>query len=180
MVSSQVSVISQLSRIQPDAHRAGFGTASIGIRTSLRDQLMQDDFFHLSLQCVHPSHPYHGIAGFQPLGHTCIPGQLWHQQLHTPICRLVSFNQVRMEPLCQDEVAVQYGSALPQIPPPHTSVLTDRMQRLFRQLQLGNPIDANVGIGEPVHVSFLLMMFSQIAERFWFWIVALRGADVGN
>lgn len=82
--------------------------------------------------------------------------------------------------LCQDEVAVQYGSALPQIPPPHTSVLTDRMQRLFRQLQLGNPIDANVGIGEPVHVSFLLMMFSQIAERFWFWIVALRGADVGN
>ncbi len=102
MVSSRVSVISQLSRIQPDAHRAGFGTASIGIRTSLHDQLMQDDFFHLSLQCVHPSHPCHGIAGFQPLGHTCIPGQLWHQQLHTPICRLVSFNQVRMEPLCQD------------------------------------------------------------------------------
>lgn len=101
MVSSRVSVISQLSRIQPDAHRAGFGTASIGIRTSLHDQLMQDDFFHLSLQCVHPSHPCHGIAGFQPLGHTCIPGQLWHQQLHTPICRLVSFNQVRMEPRCR-------------------------------------------------------------------------------
>ena len=83
-----------------------------------------------------------------------------------------------MEPLCQDEVAVQHGSALLQIPPPHTSVLTDRMQRLFRQLQLGNPIGANAGIGEPVHVSFLLMMFSQIAERFW--TVALRGADVGN
>ena len=37
---------------------------------------------------------------------------------------------------------------------------------------------ANAGIGEPVHVSFLLMMFSQIAERFG--TVALRGADVGN
>ena len=117
-------------------------------------------------------------AGFQPLGHDCIPGQLWHQQLHPPICRLVSFNQVRIEPLRQDEVAVQHGPAFLQIPPPHTSVLPDRMHRLFRQLQLGNPIGANAVTGEPVRVSCLLMMFSQIAERFW--TVALRGADVGN
>lgn len=99
-------------------------------------------------------------AGFQPLGHACIPGQLWHQQLHPPICRLVSFNQVRIEPLRQDEVTVQHGPAFLQIPPPHTSVLPDRMHRLFRQLQLGNPIGANAVTGEPVRVSCLLMMFS--------------------
>ena len=83
-----------------------------------------------------------------------------------------------MEPLCQDEVTVQHGLVFLQIPPPYTSALADRPQRRLRQLQVGNPIIANAGIGQPVYVSFLLMMFSQIAERFW--TVALRGGDVGN
>lgn len=63
-VSSQAPVIHQLSRIQPDAHRAEFGTTSTGIRTLRHDQLMQDDFLHLSFQCVHPSRPDHGAPAF--------------------------------------------------------------------------------------------------------------------